>query len=742
MGSNEDMLDVFESGLGAVFDEPLFAIGSPGECYEHSFETHLVSRFPSKEGASSNHNLKLSLPTPKEDSEIGNGNVPVEDALVIEFGAGVGLCGLVAAKCGAKQVLATDYPDEGIIFTLAVNYKNIFGEECRWVDGKDVWWNVLGHAWGEASSLGKIISYINPESVTPIVIFMADLLWIPTAHMALLSDIYAILSLAPKSSTNIKSKAHITAGLHTSRETIDAFFKKARDSFGFIVKKIGEVRVGSFGLEDGIVEVGEDVPVERRDLERSDPSERKKWVLYYEIADIGLIGLAVMGQNLILNMNDHGFTVCAYNRTVEKVDQFLANEAKGTNIIGARSIQDLCSKLKTPRKIMLLVKAGQAVDDFIAQIIPFLEKGDIIIDGGNSHFPDSIRRVKELEAKGFLFVGAGVSGGEEGARYGPSLMPGGSPAAWPHIQPIFQAIAAKTSSGEACCDWVGEGGSGHYVKMVHNGIEYGDMQIICEAYQLLKDVVGLNHDEMSEVFNQWNQGELDSFLIEITRDILKFKDEDGKPLVEKIRDTAGQKGTGKWTAISALDLDERVAASKILQGPDAKFSGDKAAMIEDIRQAMYAAKIISYAQGFMELREAARRRLELELRRYRPHVERRMHYPRFLGDITNAFKSNPSLQNLLLDPFFTQVIHRCVPSFRRVVSQSVLLGVPVPAFSTALSFYDGYRSARVPANLLQAQRDYFGAHTYQLESAGEKGEWIHTNWTGRGGRVASSTYQV
>ncbi|KAJ3077802.1 hypothetical protein HDU99_000965, partial [Rhizoclosmatium hyalinum] len=300
MGSNEDMLDVFEAGLGAVFDEPLFAIGSPGECYEHSFETHLVSRFPSKEGASSNHNLKLSLPTPKEDSstplmahhiwqaafvlcrEIANGNVAVEDAFVIEFGAGVGLCGLVAAKCGAKQVLATDYPDEGIISTLDVNYKNIFGEECRWVNGKDVWWNVLGHAWGEASSLSKIKSYINPESVTPIVLFMADLLWIPTVHMALLSDIYAILSLPAKSPTTVKSKAHITAGLHTSRETIDAFFKKARDSFGFTVKKIGEIRVGSFGLEDGIVEVGEDVPVERRDLERSDPSERKKWVLYYE----------------------------------------------------------------------------------------------------------------------------------------------------------------------------------------------------------------------------------------------------------------------------------------------------------------------------------------------------------------------------------------------------------------------------------------------------------------------------
>ncbi|KAJ3391959.1 6-phosphogluconate dehydrogenase, decarboxylating [Entophlyctis sp. JEL0112] len=484
-----------------------------------------------------------------------------------------------------------------------------------------------------------------------------------------------------------------------------------------------------------------------------------------ELADIGLIGLAVMGQNLILNMNDHGFTVCAYNRTVEKVDQFLANEAKGTKIIGARSIQDLCSKLKTPRKVMLLVKAGSAVDDFIAQIIPFLAPGDIIIDGGNSHFPDSIRRVKELEAKGFLFVGAGVSGGEEGARHGPSIMPGGSVAAWPVLKPIFQAISAKTASGEACCDWVGEGGSGHYVKMVHNGIEYGDMQIICEAYQLLKDVVGLSHDEMGDVFEKWNEGELDSFLIEITRDILRFKDDDGQPLVPKIRDTAGQKGTGKWTAISALDLgipvtligeavfarclsalkDERVAASKILQGPtDTKFTGDKAAMIEDIRQAMYAAKVISYAQGFMELREAAKQEGwnlnygGIALMWRGGCIIR----SRFLGDITAAFTKNPSLQNLLLDPFFTQVIHRCMPSFRRVVSTSVLVGVPVPAFSTALSFYDGYRSAKVPANLLQAQRDFFGAHTYQLEAAGAKGEWVHTNWTGRGGRVASSTYQA
>ncbi|KAJ3120835.1 6-phosphogluconate dehydrogenase, decarboxylating, partial [Physocladia obscura] len=458
--------------------------------------------------------------------------------------------------------------------------------------------------------------------------------------------------------------------------------------------------------------------------------------------------------------------VCVYNRTVQRVDEFLANEAKGTNIIGSYSIQDLCSKLKSPRKIMLLVKAGSAVDDFIAHIVPFLSKGDIIIDGGNSHYPDSIRRVKELEAKGFLFVGAGVSGGEEGARFGPSIMPGGSPEAWNAVKPIFQAVSAKTSSGEACCDWVGQGGSGHYVKMVHNGIEYGDMQIICEAYQLLRDVVGLTHDEMGDVFEDWNKGELDSFLIEITRDILRFKDTDGTPLVEKIRDTAGQKGTGKWTAISALDLgtpvtligeavfarclsalkDERVAASKILQSKAEKtsFTGNKTALIEDIRQAVYAAKIISYAQGFMELREAAKEQGwnlnygGIALMWRGGCIIR----SRFLGDITNAFRTNPNLDNLLLDPFFTDAIRRCVPSFRRVVAESTLVGVPIPAFSTALSFFDGYRSAKVPANLLQAQRDYFGAHTYQLEADGAKGPWIHTNWSGRGGRVTSNSYQA
>jgi 6-phosphogluconate dehydrogenase len=425
-------------------------------------------------------------------------------------------------------------------------------------------------------------------------------------------------------------------------------------------------------------------------------------------------------------MNDHGFTVCAFNRTTSKVDDFLANEAKGTKIVGAHSIEELCAKLKRPRKLMLLVKAGQAVDDFINQAIPFLEPGDIIIDGGNSHFPDTIRRYKDLEAKGFLFVGAGVSGGEEGARYGPSIMPGGSSAAWPHLKPIFQAISAKTASGEPCCDWVGESGSGHYVKMVHNGIEYGDMQILCEAYSLMKDVLKMSHDEMGDVMAEWNKGELDCFLVEITRDILRFKDTDGKPLVEKIRDCAGQKGTGKWTAVSALDLgtpvtligeavfarclsalkDERVQASSILKGPEGvHFPGDKASFIEDIRCAVYASKIISYAQGFMELREAAKEYKwnlnygGIALMWRGGCIIRSV----FLGDITNAFKSNPSLANLMLDPFFTKALHRTIPHYRRVISQAVLLGIPVPCLASALCFYDGYRSAKLPANLLQAQ---------------------------------------
>ncbi|RIA87390.1 6-phosphogluconate dehydrogenase, decarboxylating [Glomus cerebriforme] len=483
--------------------------------------------------------------------------------------------------------------------------------------------------------------------------------------------------------------------------------------------------------------------------------------------DFGLIGLAVMGQNLILNINDHGYTVVAYNRTVSKVDHFLANEAKGTNIIGAKSIEDLASKLKRPRKIMLLVKAGSAVDDFIEQIIPHLDQGDIIIDGGNSHFPDTIRRCKYLEDKGFLFIGCGVSGGEDGARYGPSLMPGGSKAAWEHVKPIFQSIAAKAND-EPCCDWVGETGAGHYVKMVHNGIEYGDMQLICEAYHLMKEGLDLTHDEIGDVFENWNKGELDSFLIDITKDIVRFKDEDGSPLVEKIKDTAGQKGTGKWTAISSLDLgipvtligeavysrtlsalkDERVRASKILPGPkNKKFKGDKQVFIKQLGQALYASKLISYAQGFMLMREAAKDN-DWDLNNAGIALMWRggcIIRSAFLGDIKNAYTKNPKLENLLFDPFFKKAIDDAQDSWRQVVAEAAILGIPAPALSTALSFYDGYRHEKLPANLLQAQRDYFGAHTFRyldeyVDEKHPKDKDVHVNWTGHGGNVSSSAY--
>lgn len=476
-------------------------------------------------------------------------------------------------------------------------------------------------------------------------------------------------------------------------------------------------------------------------------------------ADIALIGLAVMGQNLILNMDSKGFVVCAFNRTVEKVTHFLNNEAKGTNIIGATSMQDMVSKLKTPRRVMLLVKAGSAVDDFIQQLVPLLSKGDIIIDGGNSEYTDTQRRCKELEKLGFLFVGAGVSGGEDGARYGPSLMPGGHKEAWPHIQPIFQAICAK-SGDEPCCDWVGEDGAGHFVKMVHNGIEYGDMQLICEAFHLMKNGLGMGQDEMAEVFETWNKGELDSFLIDITKDILKYKDNDGSFLLEKIRDSAGQKGTGKWTAIAALEYgtpvtligeavfarclsalkEERVEASKILTNAPVSFNGDKKEFLAKIQKALYASKIVSYAQGFMLLREAAKSfgwKLNyggIALMWRGGCIIRSV----FLGNIKDAYTRNPNLSNLLLDDFFSNAILKSQQSWREVVSQAVLLGVPVPALSSALSFYDGYRCAVLPANLLQAQRDYFGAHTY--ERLGEEGKYVHTNWTGHGGDVSASTY--
>lgn len=478
--------------------------------------------------------------------------------------------------------------------------------------------------------------------------------------------------------------------------------------------------------------------------------------------DLALIGLAVMGQNLILNMNDHGFTVVAFNRTVSKVEQFLQNEAKGTKVIGAKSLEDMVTQLKKPRRVMLLVKAGQAVDDFIAKLLPHLEKGDIIIDGGNSEYRDTNRRCKELSAKGLLYVGSGVSGGEDGARYGPSLMPGGADAAWPHIKNIFQSISAK-SDGEPCCDWVGPEGAGHFVKMVHNGIEYGDMQLICESYHLMKDILGLSQDEMAQVFDDWNKSELDSFLIEITRDIMKFKDADGKYLLEKIRDTAGQKGTGKWTAIASLEYGvpvtligeavfsrclsalqaERVHASSQLKGPDTpKFQGDKKQFIDNIKQALYASKIVSYAQGFMLMRETAKE-LGWKLNfggialMWRGGCIIRS---RFLGNIKQAFDKNPELSNLLLDDFFKAEIQKCQAAWRNVVSTAVLHGIPTPAFSTALAFFDGYRSARLPANLLQAQRDYFGAHTYELLD--NPGKFIHTNWTGHGGNVSSTTYSA
>ena len=478
--------------------------------------------------------------------------------------------------------------------------------------------------------------------------------------------------------------------------------------------------------------------------------------------DIGLIGLAVMGQNLVLNMNDHGYKVAVFNRTVSKVDDFLANEAKGTQVVGAHSIEEMCRLLKTPRRVMIMVKAGEVVDQTIDQVLPHLEKGDILIDGGNSLYTDSTRRTKDLAAKGILFIGTGVSGGEEGARFGPSIMPGGNKEAWPHVKEIFQAIAAKVEDGTPCCDWVGEDGAGHYVKMVHNGIEYGDMQLIGEAYQLLKDGLGLTADELAEVFTEWNKGELDSFLIDISATIFAKKDDDGQPMVDKILDAAGQKGTGKWTAISALDLgqpvtligesvfarclsalkDERVAAAKVLKGPrKRKVSTDKKEFIEEVRLALYCSKMVSYAQGYMLLRAAEKDQgwnLNMggvALMWRGGCIIRSI----FLGDIKAAFDRNPKLENLLLDEFFSTAMNKYHASWRRALIYGTRVGVPMPAFSTALAFYDGYRTARLPANLLQAQRDFFGAHTYERVDK-PRGEFFHTNWTGRGGRVSSSTY--
>jgi 6-phosphogluconate dehydrogenase len=477
-----------------------------------------------------------------------------------------------------------------------------------------------------------------------------------------------------------------------------------------------------------------------------------------------LIGLAVMGQNLVLNMNDHGYKVAVFNRTVSKVDDFVQHEAKGTQVVGAHSMEELCGLLKSPRRVMIMVKAGDVVDHTIDQLLPYLEKGDIIIDGGNSLFTDSNRRTKDLAAKGILFIGTGVSGGEEGARFGPSIMPGGNPAAWPHVKAIFQAIAAKVEDGTPCCDWVGEDGAGHYVKMVHNGIEYGDIQLICEAYQLLKNALGLTADELHDIFADWNKGELDSYLIEISRDIFAKKDEDGSPLIDKILDTAGQKGTGKWTAISALDLgmpltligesvfarclsalkDERVEASKVLTGPPkAKTAAERNQFIEEVRCALYCSKMVSYAQGYMLLRAAEKDQGwhlnmgGIALMWRGGCIIRSV----FLGNIKAAFDKNPALTNLLLDSFFSSALNKYQTNWRSAIVQAIEIGVPTPAFSTALAFYDGYRTARLPANLLQAQRDYFGAHTYERVDK-PRGEFFHTNWTGHGGRVASGVYNA
>ncbi|MBS2212368.1 decarboxylating NADP(+)-dependent phosphogluconate dehydrogenase [Carboxylicivirga mesophila] len=481
------------------------------------------------------------------------------------------------------------------------------------------------------------------------------------------------------------------------------------------------------------------------------------------LADIGLIGLAVMGENLVLNMESKGYRVAVYNRSTDKVDNFINGRGKGKNIVGTRSMEELVASIERPRKIMMMIKAGAAVDATIDALLPLLEPGDIIIDGGNTHYPDTDRRVKYVESKGVYYIGAGVSGGEEGALLGPSIMPGGSKAAWPSVKPVFQSIAAKVEDGSPCCDWVGENGAGHFVKMVHNGIEYGDMQLITEAYHIMKDLLGLSADEMHEVFKEWNEQELDSYLIEITRDIMAYKDEDGAPLVEKILDKAGQKGTGKWTGITALDLgvpltligeavfsrclssikDERVEASQILTGPKPVFEGDKKAFIAAIKDALYASKIVSYAQGYA-LMHAAAQEYGWNLNYGGIALMWRggcIIRSAFLGKIKEAFDQQPGLSNLLLDPYFKAAIDKAQSGWRKVVATAVMNGIPTPAFATALSYYDGYRSANLPANLLQAQRDYFGAHTYERIDK-PRGQFYHTNWTGRGGDTASTTYNV
>lgn len=482
-------------------------------------------------------------------------------------------------------------------------------------------------------------------------------------------------------------------------------------------------------------------------------------------ADIGLIGLAVMGENLVLNMASRGFNVAVYNRTTARVDNFLAGRAHGQLITGAHTPAELVAQLKKPRRVMLMVQAGAAVDKVIADLLPLLDPGDIIIDGGNSNYQDTIRRTQELTDKGLLYIGTGVSGGEEGALKGPSIMPGGNKQAWPHVKDIFQTIAAKVDDGSPCCEWVGDNGAGHYVKMVHNGIEYGDMQMICEAYHILRRVLGMEPAEMAAVFSEWNHGELDSYLIEITAEILAKTDaESGLPMIDLILDTAGQKGTGKWTGIDSLQLgavataiteavyarslsalkDERVAAAAQLKGPAAEpFTGDRAAFIEDVRRALYASKICSYAQGFQLLAMAATER-EWQLNYGSIALMWRggcIIRAQFLGHIKEAFDSDPNLANVLLAPYFQEAINQSQASWRRTIAAAVEHGVPVPAFSSALAYFDGYRTAQLPANLLQAQRDYFGAHTYERVDK-PRGEFFHTNWTGRGGDTASTAYNV
>jgi 6-phosphogluconate dehydrogenase len=480
-------------------------------------------------------------------------------------------------------------------------------------------------------------------------------------------------------------------------------------------------------------------------------------------ADIGLIGLAVMGENLVMNIESKGFKTVVYNRSTDKVTAFINGRAKGKNITGAYSLPELAAALKKPRKVMIMIKAGDPVDDMIEQLLQVLEKGDIIIDGGNSHFPDTTRRTKYVESKGLLYIGTGVSGGEEGALKGPSIMPGGSPAAWAHVKPILRAIAAKTEDGTPCCDWVGENGAGHFVKMVHNGIEYGDMQLICEAYFIMKKLLKMSADEMHEVFCEWNKGDLNSYLIEITRDILAYKDEDGSPIVDKILDSAGQKGTGKWTAAESLELgipltliteavyarclsalkDERAAASLILAGPVPKFTGSREKMVGNIKDALYASKLISYAQGYSLMRAAAKE-YGWDLNYGGIALMWRggcIIRSSFLGKIKDAYDSDHDLSNLLLDPYFKDKIDSAGQGWRKTVSAAVENGIPVPALSSALSYYDGYRSGVLPANLLQAQRDYFGAHTYERTDR-KRGEFFHTNWTGEGGNTSASTYIV